>query len=171
MTVWRKGFFAAFLPLGLSGCIALDTEEEVRVELAGYVFLEKTRQFVSRPTCTAAVFEVISEGVRSQRVKQVDDVRHGLRLVREGRVVAFDLPGLTPDGVSQALMSISLSDGMGLVSSFTGPANACMDDHMQLDFYFALMDPETLTIYAAQTNALMLLHKPSQLLFFLRGNV
>ena len=140
--------------LVLSSCLPLDKEEEVRAELSGLVYLAQTRRFTSKPTCTAAIFDLASSSVRSQAVRIVSDV-----------------PGANPNTVSEQLMSISLEEGMGLLSSFIGPSMACMDDQFQLDAYYALMSEQSLTIYDPANNAIMLLHRSARLLFFMRGNV
>ena len=64
--------------LVLSSCLPLDKEEEVRAELSGLVYLAQTRRFTSKPTCTAAIFDLASSSVRSQAVRIVSDVRSGL---------------------------------------------------------------------------------------------
>jgi hypothetical protein len=163
--------FPLALLLPLAACLRLDTEEEVRAQVKTWVFLAQTRTFVSKPTCTAAIFDTISPDVRSMAVRRVSSVRSGLRLIQEGRTVAFDVEGLTPNDVSQQMMSMNLSEGMGLVSSFIGPSRVCMDDQFQVDIYYALMQPESLVIYDPGSNALGILHRPSQIFFFLRGNV
>ena len=73
--------------------------------------------------------------------------------------------------VSEGLMSVNLYDGLGLISSFVGPAQACMSEAFQSDVYMALMSPDTVMIYDPASNALLLLHRPSQIAFFMRGNV
>jgi hypothetical protein len=156
----------------LTGCLRLDTEAEVRALLKTWVFLAQTREFTSKGSCTAAIFDTVSPSLRgSGAVWTVTDVRSGLRRVEQGQAVAFDLPGISPNEVSEQVMSISLSDGLGLISSFVGPAQACMGDQFQSDVYLALMSPDTVMIYDPTQNALLLLHRPSQIAFFLRGNV
>lgn len=156
----------------LTGCFRLDTEEAVRAQLGGWVFLAQTRVFTSRGTCTAAIFDTISGDLRaSGPVRRVGDLRAGQHLLSQGRAVAFEIPGMTPNMVSEALMSVNLSEGLGLISSFVGPARACMDPSFQADVYLALMSDETVMIYDPATSALVLLHRPSQIAFFLRGNV
>jgi hypothetical protein len=160
------------LVLLLSGCFRLDTEQEVRSLLKGWVFLAQTRTFTSRATCTAATFETVSPSLRSSGpVRAVRDLRTGLEQMNRGQVVAFEVPGLSPNEVSEHLMSISLSGGLGLISSFIGPSLACMNDQFQADVYLALMSPDTVMIYDPARNTLLLLHRPSQIAFFLRGNV
>lgn len=160
------------LAISLPGCLRLDTEDEVRAQIAEWVFLAQTRHFTSRPTCTAAIFDTISGALRSTGpVRPVMDLRSGQGLLADGRTVAFELPGLTPNMVSEALMSVNLYEGMGLVSSFVGPSRACMTDSYQADVYMALMSPDTVMIYDPGSNALVLLHRPSQIAFFMRGNV
>lgn len=157
--------------VALAGCFRLDTEEEVRSLIRDWVFLAQTRSFTSRPTCTAAIFDTISGSLRSGPVRSVTDLRAGVRLLDEGRTVAFEVPGLTPNMVSEGLMSIDLAGGLGLVSSFVGPSRACMSDQFQQDVWMALMSPDTVLVYDPGQDALLLLHRPSQIAFFLRGNV
>lgn len=160
------------LPLVLlAACFPLDKEEELRVRLGSLVYLAQTRVFVSKGACTAAIFDLASDAVRKPAVRAVSNVRTGVQLAKEGRVVAFDVTGLTPNAVSEQVMSIDLPGGMGLISSFIGPTLACMDDQFQVDVYYALMTPDSLTIYDPASNAIMLLHRPKKLLFYLRGNV
>ncbi len=156
----------------LTGCSRLDTEAGVRAHIKTWVFLAQTRHFTSRSTCTAAIFDTISGELRgSGPVRRVADLQSGQRLLAEGRAVAFELPGLTPNMVSEALMSVNLSEGLGLISSFVGPSLTCMTEAFQNDVYLALMSPDTVMIYDPSRNALLLLHRPSQIAFYLRGNV
>ncbi len=156
----------------LAGCFRLDTEAGVRAQLRTWLFLAQTRHFTSRSTCTAAIFETISGELRgSGPLRRVADLDSGQRLLAKGHAVAFELPGLTPNMVSEALMSVNLSEGLGLISSFVGPSQACMTEAFQNDVYLALMSPDTVMIYDPSHNALVLLHRPSQIAFFLRGNV
>ena len=166
---WWLLAWALLLPL--AGCFPMDKEEALREELQTLVYLAQTRRFTSKSTCTAAIFDLVSDRVRSKTVRTVSDVRSGLRLIKEGRVVAFDVTGANPNEVSEQLMSLSLEQGVGLLSSFVGPSLDCMDDQYQVDVYYALMAPESLAIYDPGANAIMLLYRPKRLLFFLRGNV
>ncbi|MFW2587650.1 hypothetical protein [Sagittula sp. SSi028] len=154
----------------LAGCGPLDREETLREELASYFYISKTLRFESQGQCTAAIFQLVSQGTR-RPVAVVSDVRAGLRLIKQGRVVAFDVTDATPNEVSEQVMSISLEEGVGLISSFIGPAMECMDDQFQIDAYYALTTPDTLAIYDPAANAFMMLHRPNRLLFFMRGTI
>ncbi|MBV7393849.1 hypothetical protein [Mameliella sediminis] len=156
----------------LAGCLRLDTEEEVRAQLKGWLFLAQTRVFVSKSTCTAAIFDTVSGELRaSGPLRRVEDLRSGQRWLEQGQAVAFEIAGASPNAVSEALMSVDLSGGLGLISAFVGPSQSCMDERFQADIYLALMSEETVMIYDPAGNALVLLHRPSQIAFFLRGNV
>ncbi|MGP6085825.1 hypothetical protein [Antarctobacter jejuensis] len=155
----------------LSSCFKLDTEEEVRRLIRDWVFLAQTRDFTSRPTCTSAIFDTISSSLRSGPVRSVSTLRDGAQLLAKGQAVAFEVPGLTPNEVSEGLMSLDLSGGLGLVSSFVGPSRNCMSEPFQQDIWLTLMSPDSVMIYDPSSNALLLLHRPSQIAFFLRGNV
>lgn len=155
----------------LAACFPLDKEEDLRAGLRGIVYLAQTRRFESKSTCTAAIFDLASDAVRTPAVRRVSNVREGIELAKQGRIVAFDVPGLTPNMVSEQMMSINLYEGMGLISSFIGPSMECMDDQFQVDVYYALMTEDSMAIYDPASNAMMLLHRPKKLLFYMRGNV
>ncbi len=169
---FRQGAMSLFMLGLLAGCFRLDTETEVRALLQTWVRLAQTRDFTSRPTCTAAIFDTLSTAVlRDGPVQVATDLRAGVKMLTEGRPVAFDLPGQSPNAVSERVMSLDLANGLGLISSFVGPARACMDDRFQADVHYALMSSDTILIYDPSHNALMLLHRPTRIAFYLRGNV
>ncbi len=156
----------------LPGCFSLDEEDSVRGQLAEWVFLAQTREFTSRPTCTAARFEVISDQLRSTGgPRRVTTVREALPLLKAGRAVAFDLPGVSPAQVSEQLSSLDLPQGLGLISAVIGPSRACMEDVFAADLHAVLMSPDTLMIYDPGGNAVLLLYRPMPIAFFVRGNV
>ncbi len=169
--IMGKALAGLLLGLALTGCFKLDSEDEVRRLIRDWVFLAQTREFTSRPTCTAAIFDTISPSLRSGPVRSVSSLRDGARMLDDGQTVAFEVPGLTPNEVSEGLMSLDLSGGLGLVSSFVGPSRTCMSAPFQQDIWLALMSPDTVLVYDPTSDALLLLHRPSQIAFFLRGNV
>lgn len=163
----------ACLALLLSaGCLPLDREEAVRQEVARLVFLAQTRDFRSTATCTAASFEVISDQLRrSGGAARVTTVQDALPRLQKGQAVAFDMPGVSPNAISEQLMSLSLPIGLGLVSAVVGPARGCMSEVFKADLAAILASPDTTLVYDPGHDAALLLYRPLPIAFFLRGNV
>ncbi|MFZ7090122.1 hypothetical protein [Primorskyibacter sp. 2E233] len=154
--------------VGLTAC-QLDTEQEARKIVAPWIFLAETEQFTSEKDCTVARFAVVSAEVRRTRGPVImNSVRAAIPLLQEGRTVAFDIPGLTPNQVSEQLMSINLFKGLGMLASFVGPGKRCMDDTFAVDAYTVLMSSDTMMIYDPVTYSMVLLYRPAKVAFFMR---
>lgn len=152
----------------LAGC-QLDTEEEARKLVSQWVFLAETEVFHSEGDCTVGRFATISPEVRGLKgPKVVSGVREAIPWLEEKRTVAFDMPGVTPNQISEQLMSINLFKGLGLLSSFIGPGKRCMDDVFAADAFTVLMSTETTMIYDPGSYALVLLYRPMNKAFFVR---
>lgn len=158
------------LALVLTGC-ALDEEEDVRALMRNWVFLAQTQHFVSQIRCTVAVFDVVSPDLRVTGARKVDSVGGALTLLNRGHAVAFVMPGLTPSEISQQLMSLSLPNGLGMITAVTGPARECMEEAVEIGVYLALTSPDSVMVYDPANDAVMLLYGPGQLAFFIKGNV
>ena len=171
MEVRRKGWIIA-VSLFLSACFAIDTEDAAR-DLAGrWVFLGATRSFVSQDTCTVARFSLTSDTVRGTGgPKPVRSIDAAVKALKADVTVLFDMPGATPNQISEALMTSNLFEGLGLLSSFVGPSRRCMDDTYAAAVAVALMSPEARLIYDPVTNAMLMLYPPGSEAFFLRGNL
>lgn len=168
-TMWAVTGLA--MMLALSGC-ALDEEEELRDYLKDWVFLAQTKHFVSKSTCTIAVFELAADGLRSAGPRQVDNFREALTYIKKDRAVWFDMPGVTPHQVSRGIMSLDLPTGLGLVSAGVGPALDCIEDPaISNGFHAVITSPQAITIYDPAHNALLMIYPPEMLLLFMRGNV
>ncbi len=156
----------------LAGCLPLDREEAVRREVGRFVFLAQTRDFRSTATCTAASFEVISDQLRTTGGPvRVSSVRDALPRLQKGQAVAFEIPGASPNAISEALMSLSLPTGLGLVSAVVGPARGCMSEVFRMDVAMVLASPDTVLVYDPGRDAALLLYRPLPIAFFLRGTV
>ncbi|WGW02248.1 hypothetical protein [Tropicibacter oceani] len=152
----------------LTAC-QLDTEQEARAIVAPWIFLAETEQFTSEKDCTVARFAVVSQEVRRTRGPVLmTSVRAAIPLLQDGQTVAFDIPGVTPNQVSEQLMSINLFKGLGMLASFVGPGKRCMDDAFAADAYSVLMSPDTMMIYDPVTYSMVLLYKPAKTAFFMR---
>ncbi|WP_238366988.1 hypothetical protein [Mesobacterium pallidum] len=166
----RAAILALCAGLSLSAC-KLDKEESLRSLVSDWLFLDETYHFTSKATCTVAVFRLTSSEVK-MAVPRARDVQKALRLIRGGRPVLFDMAGSSPNAVSEQVMSKALEEGLGLISTVTGPSETCMDDEAILrGFARVVMADATLTLYDAGRNMLILIYPPENLAFVLRGNV
>ncbi len=162
------GRMAVLLAL-LSAC-TLDKEAELRAQLSGWIFLAQTRHFVSKMSCTVAVFDLVRPDI-SSKVERAKSIETALTRVRKGRPVLFDIPNVSPNEISQQLMSKDLGKGLGMLSTGVGPAKDCMEDEVAAGYYAVLMSSDTRTIYDPAGDALLMIYPQGNLAFFLRGNV
>lgn len=164
------GLMAVLLLLG--GC-ALDREEDLRDSLSDWLKLAQTRHFFSKPTCTVAIFDLASDQPRKGRgpIRGVT-YKQALFLIERGHSILFDMPGVSPNKISEQIMSRNLEMGLGVLSSGIGPVLRCMEDEgIQKGVYRILVSPEARLAYLTEGNALLLIYPPEMLAVFLRGNV
>lgn len=164
-----RGPLFCFVILILSGC-ALDREADLRSVLAKRMYLAETEFFESKTNCTVGVFHLARVQWR-KAYPRVSSLRGALDWIRAGDAVQFNMPGLSPNAISQQVISSDLPGGLGLLSTGVGPALDCMDARISRGYYRVLMSPDTITVYDAGQNALLLVYPPERLAFFLRGNV
>lgn len=156
--------------LWATACLPLDREAALRQEVGRYVFLAQTREFRSTARCTAASFAVISEGLRQTRgARPAYSLDEALHHLRRGRVVAFAIPGASPNMISARLMTLAPPEGAGLVAAVVTPARGCMSDSFRSDMARVLASPETMLIYDPARRAALLLHRPLPMAFYLRA--
>lgn len=165
----RRSLVAALCLLALGSC-ALDEEADLRGTLDRYLSLGDTRYFMSGSTCTVAVFSLRNLTL-SSRVARASSMREALRLLHQGRVVLFDLPELSPNAISEAVMSSDLARGLGLVSNAVGAATRCADEDLGLHVYRILTTQDARMIFDPEGNAVILISPVDRAMVFLRGNV
>lgn len=158
--------------LMLVSCASLDEEDSLRAELKKWLFLAQTKHFTSKQTCTIGVFELASSELRSTAPRKVTTFREALHYIRKDRAVTFDMPGVTPSEISEGVMSLDLSHGLGLVSAGVGPYLDCLEEGPIMNgFYAVLTSPEAVTIYSPAGNFLLMVYPPEAVALFMRGNV
>ncbi|MBU2980727.1 hypothetical protein KO498_02765 [Lentibacter algarum] len=155
--------------LALTGC-KLDSEEALRQRLIRQVYLLDTVHFASSSTCTAAVFTLALAEFRN-KFAAAGTVKAALRMIEQGQPVHFYMPEVSPNEISERLMSHNLPSGLGLISAAVGPAQNCMPDQVSRGYFRVLMSPETQLVYLPKDNALLLVYVPEKLAFYLRSNV
>ncbi|WP_172329855.1 hypothetical protein [Mangrovicoccus sp. HB161399] len=156
----------------LAGC-SLDREDALRAELAPWLSLLGTRQFVSKSSCTLAVFRLETADVAMEGgLQSAMSAGPALDLVAAGVPVIFDFPGRSPTEISEQLMSKDLARGLGLLSSGIGPVLDCAESEViRKGIYRMLVTRATRMIYVPDGNALILVYPPEKLAVFMRGNV
>ena len=147
----------------------MDREAELRAEIGDWVAPGATLYFDSRMTCTAARFETLSARPLPA-VAMARSLDAALGHIEAGRVVGFDLEGVSPTLISEAVMSADLPDGIGLLSAGVGGKD-CMDDAEKTLYFAALNDPAVTMIYVPQGDMLLLLDATAKQVFVLRGDV
>jgi hypothetical protein len=153
---------------GLAGC-AMDKEDEVRARIGDWVTLGDTSYFKSTMDCTAGVFDV--EGVRiTSLITKARSVATGMTLLKEGEAVAFDVKGLSPNAVSEQIMSKDLPQGIGVLSSGISGKN-CMSDPVKNAYLRALLDPDSVLMFDPDGNVMAVLDRSNEKLYYARGTV
>ena len=150
------------------GCV-LDKEASVRAQLAEWVVLGDTSYFNSERQCTAGVFQTKARNVTS-RIDKVRSLKRGLRLIRQGKPVAFKVEGMTPGELQRNLDKANRSAGIAVLISGMG-AKKCLTPELQQAFALALRGPDVIVMYDPQNNALALFERTRKRIFYARGDV
>lgn len=168
----RHGLGILALVAMLASC-KLDREADLRADLSRWLALQETQHFISRGTCTVAIFGLEHSTLHPKNgLRLALSTSSGMRLIDKGEAVLFGLRGMSPSLISEALMSKDLAKGLGLLSSGIGPVLTCaQDDGIRTGIYQILVAPQSRLIYVPQGNAMILIYPPKNLAVFLRGNV
>jgi len=153
----------------LGGC-ELDTEESLKKKLSARLYILETMHFTSKSSCTAAVF-TLALGEFRKPYPLAETIDRALERIRAQKHVQFALEGLTPNEITEAIMSRDLPNGLGLISAGIGPASDCMDQRISRGYHRVLLSPASQMVYMPEDNALLIVYPPEKLAFFLRGNV
>lgn len=162
-------FLAGAIALaGVTGC-AMDTENKVRVEVDRWVDIGATLYFDSRMDCTAGVFALASDEVKSAAVHAVT-IREGLSILRRGETVKFQSNTLNPNEISAQVNSMDMSAGNGMIASGLA-ARDCLNDAWKDAYQTALVTRGAALIFRREDNTLVLVDSASGQVFFARGDV
>ncbi|MBE1294966.1 hypothetical protein [Phycobacter azelaicus] len=159
------GFISGMLLL--SAC-ALDKEEEVRAHVSPWVKLGDTYFFESSSSCTAAVFHTESPRI-SSLVSKARSVSTGMKMLSEGKPVAFDVGGKTPNMLTEDIMSRDLPQGISVLNSGLAGAN-CMSELVKSIYYQAIMNPQSRLIFDPEGDAMIVVDRQAGALIYVRGN-
>ncbi|MFY9238605.1 MAG: hypothetical protein WAO78_07010 [Roseovarius sp.] len=162
----RPIFLAASAAMVLGACQRAE-EDDLRAQVETWLAVGETVSFAASRACAAAAYRLVDTQMKSA-VRVVDDVPSAARLLTEGRVVAIDAPGLTPDAALLALIDADLGIGMRLrVSGLE--ARACMDEGVEDAFFRALGKPGAVVILDPDKRIVALVDRAARLLIVAIG--
>ncbi|MBZ8118978.1 hypothetical protein KUD11_09995 [Roseovarius sp. LXJ103] len=162
----RVIFLAASAAMVLGACQRAE-EGELRAQVEGWLSVGETVSFASTRACAAAAYRLVDTQLKSA-VRVVGDVPSAARMLAEGRVVAIDAPGLTPDAALLALIDADLGLGMRLRISGL-EARACMDAGVEDAFFRALSKPGAVVILDPRERIVALVDREARLLIVAIG--
>ncbi len=143
------------MALAVLAACALDDPSTARTYVARWAWPGANTFFMSRRTCSVAVFR-LKAGILRPQAPRVYDLRQGVAMLRQGRAVAFADTSVTPDALAQAVMSADLHAGLGLLASVMEP-RACMTDEVAQGVHRLLTARGLVTVYDPAQRAVMLL--------------
>lgn len=154
--------------LALSAC-KRDTPEEARARTESWLYLGEQIHFNASAYCAVGVYRLSRDEARGT-LHHVSDTERALWHIRQDHAVAMHHPDKSPNDFSSELMSKDLPEGLGIISSATGPRE-CMTDDIARGVYAILMTPEAWTIYDPGTDVLILADFARGFAVYMRGNV
>ena len=162
----RAIFLAASVAMMLGACKRAE-EGDLRAQVETWLAVGETVSFSATRACAAAAYRLVDTQMKSA-VRVVGDVPSAARMLKEGRVVAIDAPGLTPDAALLALIDADLGIGMRLrVSGLE--ARACMDEGVEDAFFRALSKPGAVVILDPDKRIVALVDRSERLLIVAIG--
>lgn len=163
--------FPALMALALfwlTGC-ALDREGAVRAQLNNWIILGDTEYFSSAWGCTGGVFSVSSDTIKNT-IQSVNSIDRGMRFITDGKDVAFEVNGQTPDQVHQALDRADRYTGVVILVSALD-AKDCYGDELAAEFFQVLGSPRAVLMYSPQNRAMALFDRADNRIFYARGRI
>ena len=164
-----RPFLLICLALLSLGACKRDTPEEARARTEHWLHLGEQVHFHASPYCAVAVYRLTRDEARGT-LFHVSDVDRAMWHVDRNNPVAIHQAGRSPNDFSQELMSHNLPQGLGLLSSATGPRE-CMTETIARGVYAILMTPGAWTIYDPSSDVLILVDFRRNYAVYMRGNV
>lgn len=152
----------------LAGC-AMDKEQAVRAQVDAWVDIGETLHFNSQMGCTAAVFQLASTEVKSAAPHAVT-IRDGMTLLAQIGAVSFQTPDLSPSDISAQINSMETSIGNGVLVAGLG-ARDCLTGDWKAAYLDALLAKGGILIFKRDGNALAIVDRRTQRVYFGRGDV
>ncbi len=170
---WSRFRLATLVPLSLGlltlAACTMDKESAVRAQLNTWLVLEDTHYFKSKRDCTAGLFTTGAKQIMSGLTK-VHSTAQGLRLIGQGRAVAFDLADRTPAQVQEEIDRSDHSVGLAMLASGLA-AKPCFTPALKSAFADALNADGVVLIYDPNNYALALFDGARKQVFYTRGEL
>jgi hypothetical protein len=141
--------FLLFLP-----ACKLEAPEETFAALAAWLEVEGVVHHAARSRCVASA-AVLSGPETSDVVIPVTSAEEAVNVISRGALLVLQVTGRTPNELSQALTTLDMARGIGLIEPFTG-ATSCMTDEVVALTDRLVHTPGALMIYDAQSHAVAL---------------
>jgi len=142
--------------VALAGVVALSAcerhdEAAIRTMVENWFDLGETLYFRSEQSCTAAVFRLRSDLVKSALLVENDAERAVFRLADNG-VLALQVVDLSADQMANDLMAIDKGLGLDVLTATT-IGKTCMTAMAQNTMFQALAEPHTILVYDRAAHA------------------
>ncbi|MGH1356865.1 MAG: hypothetical protein ACRBBS_17575 [Thalassovita sp.] len=167
-TIFKSVLAGAIALATLAGC-AIDKEQDVRAQVDAWIDIGDTMHFTSQMGCTAGVFRLSSIEVKSPAPHAVT-IREGLSLLKQVGVASFQTPDLSPSDISAQINSVDMGVGTGILTSGLG-GRECLEGDWRAAYTAALETKGGILIFKRDGNALVVVDRKTQRVYFARGDV
>ncbi|MCP5037335.1 MAG: hypothetical protein GY945_07015 [Rhodobacteraceae bacterium] len=162
-----RAFPVLFLGLTILAACARHDQDEVRVLLSRWFSLGDTVYFSSQQSCTAAVFEIRSEQVKSA-LRLETEMTRALRTLEKTGVLTLSIEGKSPDQIFIDVTNADRSLGMG-VQEAAILSRDCMDEATEGAFHAALSSVTSLFVWHEEEASLVIFDRQQKRVLLVSG--
>lgn len=155
------------LILLLAGCTR-HSEAEVRERLTRWFSLGETLYFKSSLGCTAALFKVQTDQVKSALQPNSDAGTALFEYGRSGLMVLAN-PAQSPNDGFLELMNADRPIGIAMQSAAI-MGKSCMDENMESAFFYAMQNPKATLVFNREDTSMVLIDPGTRLVIFASGD-
>ncbi|MDQ7069475.1 MAG: hypothetical protein Q9M48_01795 [Rhodobacterales bacterium] len=154
------------LILLLAGC-ERHSEAEVRAQLTRWFALGETVYFKTTYDCTAAMFKVQTDQMKSALQPNSDAGTALFQYGRSGMMVLAN-PTQKPNDGFLELMNMDRPIGIAMqAASVLG--KKCMDENMESAFFYAMQNPKATMVFSREDMSMVLMDPGTRLVIFASG--
>lgn len=154
--------------LGGVGACSKDQEADVRALLTRYFSLGETVYFEAKLECTAAMFKVQTDDIKSA-ARVNSDAGAALFEYKRSGIMALADPTKTPDEGFLELMNTDRVIGVAMQGASILAKN-CMDEATISGFFYAMSNPSASMIFLRDGGAMAVLDPATRLVIYARGD-
>lgn len=144
--------FGVIMAGALAGCAP--SEADLRAELGQWFKLAEADHFKTTWDCVAAEFVTETDG-RKKALRPTGDMAKALKMLKNDERVAIEVPGWTPNEISEWIASRDLAMGIAVVTAGAS-AQSCMSEMMKTHYYEALHSREAVVVFDRPENAIII---------------